>query len=63
MGAADGLHAGLGKAEVLHLAAPDEVLDRASNVLDRHVRIDAMLIEEIDGIGLEALERGVRDDL
>ena len=37
--------AGLGQAEVLDLACRDQVLHRAGHVLDRHVRVDAMLIE------------------
>src|SRR5216684_3458260 len=34
---------------------------RAGDVFDRHVRIDAVLIEQIDDIGLEPLERGRRN--
>ena len=59
--AADGLRARLGKAEVLHLAFADQLLDRARDVLDRHVRIDAVLIEQIDDVGLEPLERSLGD--
>ena len=54
MGAADGLRAGLGQAEVLDLAFPDQVLHRARDVLDRHVRVDAVLVEQVDGVGLAA---------
>ena len=61
MGSPDRLHARLGKAEVLDLALPDQVLHRARDVLDGHVRIDAVLIEQIDAIGLEPLERGLGD--
>ena len=39
------------------------LLDRAGDVLDRHIRVDAVLIEEIDPIGPEALQRGFRDRL
>src|SRR5271165_6841361 len=59
----DRLGAGLRKAEVLDLAFSNEALHRAGDVLDRDIRIDAMLIEEIDPIGLEALERGFGDSL
>jgi len=38
---------------VLDLAFPDQVFHRASHV-DRHVGIDTVLIQEIDGIDLEA---------
>ena len=34
----------------------DEILDRAGHVFDRHVRIDAVLVVEIDAVGPEALE-------
>ena len=55
--AANRLHSGFRKTEVLHLTSLDEFLHRSRNVFDRHVQIDAMLVEEIDGIDLEALER------
>ncbi len=61
MRATDRLHAGFRKPEVLDLAFPNQILHRARDVLDRHVRVDAVLIEEIDPIGLESLERRVGD--
>ena len=61
MGAADRLHAGFGQAEVLDLALLDQVLHRAGHVFDRHVRIDAVLVEEIDALGPQPLERGLGD--
>jgi len=61
MGATDRTRARLGKPEVLHLALPDEVPDRPGDVLDRHIRIDAMLIQQVDDVGLEPLERGFHD--
>ncbi len=57
VGAADRLRAGLGQAEMLDLALLDQVLDRAGHVLDRHVGIDAVLIEQIDAVGPEPLQR------
>ena len=57
MSAAKRLDAGLRHAEVLHLALRDQVLDGPGDVLDRDVRIDAMLVEEIDGFDAESLER------
>ena len=36
---------GFGQAEVLDLAFLDQLLHRAGHVLDRHVRVDAVLIE------------------
>jgi hypothetical protein len=44
---------------VLHLSLPYQILHGAGHVLDRNIGIDAMLIEEIDPVGAEALERGV----
>ena len=55
--AADRLRAGLGQAEVLDLARLDQVLDRAGDVFDRHIRIDAVLVEQVDDVGPQALER------
>src|SRR5271157_636861 len=46
----------LGKAEVLHLAFPDQFLHGTSHVFNGHVRIDAVLVEQIDAIRLEPLE-------
>ena len=43
------------------LPCPDQVLHRAGDVLDRHFGIDAVLVEQIDGVDLEPLERGVGD--
>ena len=50
--ATDCLHSRFRKAEVLHFAFLDQVLHRARHVLDRHVRVDTVLIEQIDDIGL-----------
>ena len=55
--AADRLHAGFRHAEMLDLAFSDQVLHRAGHVLDRHVGIDAVLVEKIDDVGPEALQR------
>ena len=41
------------------LARSDQRLDRARHVFDRHVGIDTMLVQQIDAVGSEALERGV----
>src|SRR5579885_165510 len=57
----DGLHTGFRKTEILDLARSDQILDRAGDVFDRHLVIDAMLVEEIDGLDLEPLERSLRD--
>ena len=57
MGAADGLHARFGEAEVLDLAFLNQFLHRARHVFDGHVRVDAVLIEQVDDVDLEPLER------
>src|SRR5260370_35507398 len=59
--ATDGLHAGFREPEVLHLALLDEVFHGSGAVFDRHVGIYAVLVEQIDNIGLEALERCLSD--
>jgi hypothetical protein len=44
--AADRLHACLGEAKVPHLAFLDQLLHGSRHVFDRHVGIDAVLVEE-----------------
>ena len=63
MCAANGFRARLGKTEVQNLSCLDQILDRAGHVLDRHVRVDAVLVVEIDAVGPEALERSLDDFL
>src|SRR3954469_19674378 len=60
MGAADRLDAGHRQAEMPDLAGLYEPLHRARHVLHWHVRIDPVLIEEIDHIGTQALQSLVR---
>ena len=52
MSLADCAGARLRESEMQHFAFLDEFLNRASNVLDRHVRIDTMLVEEVNAVGL-----------
>ena len=59
MRATNRLHARFGETEVFDLAFANEILHRARDVLDRDVRVDAVLIEQIDPIGLESLQRRV----
>jgi hypothetical protein len=56
VGAADRPGGRLRHAEVLHLAGLDEVLDRARDVLDGHLRVDAVLVVEIDGVDAEPMQ-------
>src|SRR5712692_7096620 len=51
MGAADVGDAGLGQTEKSYLALLDQLPYRAGHLLDRHGRIDTVLIEEIDIVG------------
>jgi hypothetical protein len=51
MGAANDGDSGLGEPEVADLAGVDEVSDGAGDVLDRHVRVDAVLVEQVDPVG------------
>ena len=48
---------------MLHLTPLDEVLQGAGNILDRHVRIDTVLVEEIDHVGPQSLEGCLRNFL
>src|SRR6266568_3613774 len=61
--APDCLHSWFRKAEVLHLTLVDELLHRSRDVFDGHVRVNAVLIEQIDDIGLESLEGCLGDFL
>jgi len=60
---ADRRAAGLREPEVTNLAGGDKIRNRARHILDRDVRIDAVLIKEIDSVRPEALETAVRDTL
>src|SRR4051812_5741831 len=56
VGAADGLGACFGEAERAYLARFDQTLHRADGFLDRHLRVDAMLVIDIDHVDPQALE-------
>jgi hypothetical protein len=58
---ADGVCAGLRQPEVPDLALDDEVANRPSNVLDRHVRVDPVLIEQVDAAGPQPLQHLLHD--
>ena len=57
--AADGAHARLRQAEVADLAGVDEFGDGAGGVLDRDLRVDAVLVEQVDGVDAEPAQRPV----
>ena len=63
MGAADRPGGSLRHPEVLHLAGLDEVLDCAGDVFDGHVRVDSVLVVEVDDLDAEPLQRAVDDVL
>src|SRR5579871_625748 len=43
------------------LSLSDQFLDGSCDILHRHIRVDAVLIEQIDAVRLETLERCVGD--
>ena len=57
--AANRLRARFRKAEVLHLAFMNQILHRARNIFDGNIQVDPMLVEQIDRINLETLERAL----
>ena len=61
MRAADRSRRRLGQAEVPDLALLDQVPDRARDVFDRHVRVHAVLIEQVDRIDAQPFQRALRD--
>ncbi len=61
MGAADRGGAGFGQTEGAHLALGNQVAHRTGDVLHRHVGIDAVLVEQVDDVGLQPLQRGLGD--
>src|ERR1700683_312339 len=59
MRAANGLDACFGKAEMLDLTFVNQILHRSRYFFDGHVRVNSMLIEQIDDLDLEPLERAL----
>jgi hypothetical protein len=59
MSLADILSARLRKAEVPDLAFRDQLLDGARDVFHRYGRIDTVLIEQVDMVGPQALQRSL----
>src|SRR4029079_10142253 len=56
MSAADRRDTGLGQPEVADLAGLDELSNGAGDVLDRDIRVDAVLVEQVDDVGPQAPE-------
>lgn len=61
VGATDRLGTRFGKAEVPDLALLNQLLDGACHIFDGHLRIDTVLVEQIDHVGLESLQRRLGD--
>jgi len=59
MRSADGLSSGLGHAEMLNLTLTDEFPQRAHDIFHRRIRINAVLIEQIE-LGLLRQPDGLR---
>src|SRR6266849_3820761 len=55
----DCLDAGFRKAEMLHLAFLNQLLHRSRHVFDWHARVNPVLIEQVDCLHLEPLERAL----
>ncbi len=56
VGAADGLRPRFGQADEAHLSLLHEACHRADRVLDRHFRIDAVLVVQVDRLLAQPLE-------
>src|SRR5579885_942650 len=59
VGAPDGPRRSLRKPEESHLARAHQLGHRTDGLFDRRLRIDAMLVVEVDAIDAQALERSV----
>jgi hypothetical protein len=57
VGAGDGARAGLRQAEVCDLTRSDELGDGAGDIFDRHLRVDVVLVQQIDTVDAETLQR------
>ena len=44
------LYAGFGKSPIQNLTFVHKIFDRSGNIFNRHLRVNAVLIEEIDAI-------------
>jgi hypothetical protein len=55
---ADGFCACLGKPKALYLACLDQVFYGTGGLFDGSVGVDAMLVEQVDSVGLQTFERG-----
>ena len=58
VGAADRLFSSLGEAQEAHFALPNQSRHGADHVLDRHLPVDAVLIQQVDAVRTEAAQGG-----
>jgi hypothetical protein len=59
MGTPESIGPHFGEAPVQNLALRDQFFDCTSDVLDRNLRVDAVLIYEVDPVGPEPLEHTI----
>src|SRR4051794_6815911 len=59
MSTTQGLGSWFRQSEMQYLALGDQVLDCACNVFDGNLRINAVLVDEVDPIGAPPLQHGV----
>src|SRR5438270_4121617 len=59
MGAPNALGVRLAEPVVAHVGLLDEAAHRADRVLDRHARVDAVLVVEVDRVDAEPLQAGL----
>jgi hypothetical protein len=59
VGAANRRRGGFREAEVLHLALLDQILDSSGDIFNGHIRIDAVLVVEIDRLDSQSRERSL----
>src|ERR1700756_3424469 len=58
---ANRLGTGLGQTEVLYLSLLDQFLHGSRNIFNRHVRVDTMLIQKVDGVDVQSAQGCIRD--
>ena len=61
MRASDRPGARFGKPKVFDLTLLDQIFDGSGHVLYRHIRVNAVLIKQINRFNLESFERGFGD--
>src|SRR5262249_2565728 len=59
VGATYGLHSGFGEAEMPDFTLTDQILDGSGDVFHGNVRVNTMLIEQIDPVSLQPLQGSI----